>query len=200
MAMDAGLIIAVPGLADFAPAERELAAMLPVADINGALVAAAAAFATVHAFARASGEKTDSSEVCAGLLMVDPFLVIGDLVAALQDGGFRAVANFPTVQLLDGAAGVGLAAVGYDLSAELRQLASLAARGFTPHVYVTDAAGARAALDAGFRDLVFHAAFRPAAEAEEALLPVRALVSAAKSARLRVHVPGGPAGPSIPCR
>jgi predicted TIM-barrel enzyme len=177
-ASPAGLVVAMPALAGFTPPQRELAAMLPVSDINGALMAGA------HAFAERGHDR-----LCAGVLLVDPFLVIDDLVAALAAGGFARVANFPTVQLLDGEAGAGLAAVGYDLAAELRQLAVLAVHGLTPHVYVVDAEAARVALAAGFVDLVFHAAFRRAPEAAEVLEQVRREVDAA-GARLRVHAGG----------
>jgi len=167
-AADTALAVVIPALARFKPGDREIAAMLPVSDINGELAASAQAFETI----------SQRADVCAGIMAADPFLVIDELAAALRRAGFHSVANFPTVQLIDGAAGAGLAAVGCDLAAELRTLAAFRRLGFSAHAYVIDEASAGIALDAGYSSLVFHDAFRPSNEADAVFAAVRARAGA----------------------
>lgn len=154
--LDCALGVLTPALARFAPGLRELAAMLPIVDINGTLVAEAPRFARL----------ATRMPLCAGVLMCDPFLVPGELLETLRTIGVRGVANYPTIQVLDGPAGVGLAAVGLHFSAELMRLAWFREAGMTAHAYVTDAAAARQALAAGVTDLVVHPAFRTAPETD----------------------------------
>ncbi len=175
-ARGAGLFVVVPGLARFAPAEREVVALLPVLDINAGLAAGAGAFASM----------ADRADICAGLMAADPFLVVDELAAALRRAGFRAVANFPSVGLIDGEAGAGLAAVGRGFEAELRTLAAFRALGFGTHVYVTDGPSAAAAVARGHDSLVVHPAFRPTEQADAALASAAA---AAPGARLLRHAP-----------
>lgn len=159
------LAVMTPALARFAPRLRELASMLPIVDINGTLVTDAPRFAGL----------AERMPLCAGVLMCDPFLVADEVLVALRSAGVRAVANYPTIQVLDGPSGAGLAAVGINFSAELLRLTWFRQSGMAAHAYVTDAASARQALGAGLTDLVLHPAFRTAAETEAILSEIESL-------------------------
>ena len=145
-----GPALFVPALARFPAAVRELMALLPVTDINGSLI---------RTLADAPGQAPGST--VAGLFAVDPFLDPGELRAALRRAGIGRVANYPTVQLFDGATAAGFEVVGYDVRAEFALLRSLADSGLDPVGYVTSPAIARIALDAGCRTLVVHPGLGP---------------------------------------
>lgn len=140
----------VPALARFPPALRELMALLPVVDLNQALLSALG-----------EAGRVPPADMVAGVFAVDPFLDRAGLVAALRARGVGRVANFPTVQSFDGATAAGFDVVGYDLRAELALMAALAEAGFEPLVYVAGVQAASAALAAGFRTLVYHPGLEP---------------------------------------
>lgn len=138
----------VPALDRFPPVSRELMGVLPVCDINAVLMGALA-------------RRPVPRHLVAGIFTVDPFLDIREMVAALQQARLAEVANYPTVQLLDGAAGHGLAAVGYHARAEFMRLREFAARGFGTLAYVASPRAAEEALALGLTRLVVHPGLGP---------------------------------------
>jgi predicted TIM-barrel enzyme len=132
----------VPALAGFPVAVRDLMALLPVVDINGALFEAL--------------PTTPAPTV--GLLLVDPFLNFTDAVRHLRRAGVITVANYPTVQLLDGEDGRALEAVGLGFDAERAALSRFAQAGFRTLGYAASATAAAGLVAVGVDQLVVIAA------------------------------------------
>ena len=164
----------VPALDRFPPPLRALMGLLPVCDINGALIAALA-----HAPAPVP------AHVVAGLFAADPFLDTGELTAVLRRSGLAAVANYPTLQLLDGATGQGLAAVGYHARSEFVRLQELAAAGFEALAYVTSPQAAEEALACGLSAIVLHPGPAGGAPPRAAATRIRAIADRAGARILR---------------
>lgn len=139
-----GRLLFVPALDRFPPPLRELMGLLPVCDVNGELLAALTT--PVAAGLR--------SMVVAGVFAADPFLDVRELVRVLARAGVERVANYPTVQMLEGATAAELGAVGYHAGQEFARLQAIAAEGLQVAAYVTSAEAARAALDGGIRSLI----------------------------------------------
>jgi predicted TIM-barrel enzyme len=137
----------LPALDGAPPGLVELLALLPVADVNGALMAALAG----RSFSRAAP--------VAAVFCVDPFLRVSDMAAALRAGGIMAVTNYPTVQVVDGETGRAIAAVGYGPADELSMLLRFAAAGLEPVGCVTSAEDAARFAAAGVARLVAPPAF-----------------------------------------
>lgn len=137
--------IFLPALAPFPTAAWPLVGLLPVLDINGALLAALAGRGTFR-----------TAPPVAGIFACDPFLRAADLSAALAGAGIRQAVNYPTVQLFDGETAAALGSVGYRAEAEFRLLLRLADRGIAPIACVTSRAAADAALGLGLRRLLLH--------------------------------------------
>lgn len=138
----------VPALDRFPAALRELMGVLPVCDINASLMAALA-------------HRAMPRHLVAGLFAVDPFLDVRELATALRRAGLSEVANYPTVQLLDGATGDGLAAVGYHARAEFMRLKEFMAAGFEALAYVASPHAAEEALALGLTRIVVHPGLQP---------------------------------------
>ncbi|WP_167858451.1 phosphoenolpyruvate hydrolase family protein [Methylobacterium nonmethylotrophicum] len=111
----------VPALAGAPEALFDLLALLPVCDVNGALTACLAA-----------GALGEGPAPVAGLFCVDPFLRVPDLAEALLAAGLRRVANYPSIQAIDGETGRTIAAVGYGPQEEIATLVRLREAGLAP--------------------------------------------------------------------
>lgn len=107
--------IICPGLAQLEPAQRELAAILPVADMNGSALAACAA-----------GGLAGTN---LALMMADPFLNARRVADALLAAGVSRVVNFPTVQILDGDSARAMDSAGVGAEREAQVLAELCSSG-----------------------------------------------------------------------
>ena len=92
--------------------------MLPVLDINDALIEALAPRRPFRA-----------EPPVAGSFACDPFLRSADLAAALSSAGIRPVVSFSTVQMFDGETAAALGSVGYRAEAEFQMLLRLAGLG-----------------------------------------------------------------------
>jgi predicted TIM-barrel enzyme len=136
------LRVHVPALARFPAHLRDLCALLPVADINGAL------FEALH-----SGYVIAPPDA-AGLFLTDPFLNVDDAARRLMAAGVSAVANYPTVQGFDGPSADALAQVGHSFDQECALLAAFAARGFSLVGYAASASAALALVGLGARAIV----------------------------------------------
>jgi predicted TIM-barrel enzyme len=141
-----GPCLFAPALHRFEAAFRPLAGLLPIVDVNGALI---------EALSGRGGRFPGAAEAIAGIFAADPFLDLEELALGLAGAGLSRAANYPTVQHIDGAAGEGLAAVGYDAAAEFAALAALEKRGFACFACVASLQGAELALGAGLKRLVF---------------------------------------------
>lgn len=135
----------LPALASFPLSSWPLVGLLPVLDVNGALVQALGALAPFRA-----------APPIAGVFACDPFLRLADLAVALRRAGIREVLNFPTVQHYGGDTAAALASVGYRAEAEYRVLLRLGALGFTPITCAASRAAADAALALGLRRVLLH--------------------------------------------
>ncbi|KMO38420.1 hypothetical protein VQ02_11860 [Methylobacterium variabile] len=126
----------LPALAGAPEALFDLLALLPVCDVNGGLTACLAA-----------GAIGDGPAPVAALFCVDPFLRVPDLAEVLLAAGLRRVANYPSIQTVDGETGRTIAAVGYGPQEEIATLLRLRAAGLEP-VGCAASAGFAAALAA----------------------------------------------------
>jgi predicted TIM-barrel enzyme len=135
----------LPALATFAPAHWPLVGLLPVLDINGALLAALGA-----------KERFRTAPPIAGVFASDPFLRAVDLAEALLEAGITEVINYPTIQLFGSETQAAFASVGYRAETEFRLLARLAEHGLAPIACATSRATADAALALGLRRLLLH--------------------------------------------
>jgi len=122
----------------------ELLSMLPAAPGASALAAAWPALRAARA------------KPVLGVLAVDPFLRLDDLIRSLRSAGITEVANYPTMALHDGEFGMALDEAGIGARAEFAFVAALASAGFAPLAYVTGPQGGRAMLAAGAQALVLH--------------------------------------------
>lgn len=167
-----GWRVYVPALDRFEPAVRDMMGVLPVADINGTLIAAAA-----------SGVLAGVADA-AGVFLVDPFLNLVDLAQRLRAAGIHAVANYPSVQILTGESAAALASVGYGFDAECAALARCRALGLEVIGYAASRKAADALLTAGAGRLVILPGFAaPPGLADE-------IVKAAEDIHVAHHRPG----------
>lgn len=169
----------VPALAPFPPALREIVGLLPVVDINGALLAAISR----------PDRRDPARDLVAGIFAADPFLDAIELGERLRSAGVARIANFPTLQHFDGATAEGLSAVGYDLQAELAVLMRFAAAGFEVVGYVATVKAAEAALASGLKALAYHPGPPPLPASERATLAKIEGLAGVACAQLLVHEP-----------
>lgn len=140
----------LPALEPFPRETWPLVSMLPVVDINGALVEALARRAPFRA-----------APPVAGIFACDPFLRPIDLASALARAGIQQAVNLPTVQIFDGETAAVLASVGYRAEAEFRLLLRLAEYGIAPIACATTRATADLALELGFTRILLHPGLVP---------------------------------------
>ncbi|MDP4026459.1 phosphoenolpyruvate hydrolase family protein [Methylobacterium sp. NEAU 140] len=126
----------LPALAGTPDAILDLLALLPVCDVNGALTACLAG----------KGIGSGPAPVAA-VFCTDPFLRVSDMAETLRAAGLRRVANYPSVQAIDGEPGRTIAAVGYGPDEEIATLVRLREAGLEPLGCAASAAFA-ARLDA----------------------------------------------------
>lgn len=175
--------IFAPWLADLPDAHRDLLALLPVLDINGAV------------FKALSGTKAPThtptparSDVIAALLCVDPFLRVRDVVALLAANGIAGVANFPTVQVIDGVAALGFDSTDLGLRREAQMLARFAEDGLAVTGFATTAENGRRLLDHGATALVVHPGL-PSADWRNRAIAARNAADTLQALRPQCNVP-----------
>lgn len=139
-----GDYLLAPFMAEVAPAHRELVGLLPVADVN------AAALAGLRAASPPGGR------AIAGLMLVDPFLRLRDATLALSAAGVMAVANYPTVQLIDGETARVFDSAGAGVVREIAVLTAFREAGFETVAFAASLDTARAMLRHGPSRLVLH--------------------------------------------
>jgi predicted TIM-barrel enzyme len=137
----------LPGLRGLEGPDLDLLAMLPVCDVNGGLLTALAS--------RAPWSPDDRAPV-AGLFLLDPFLRPPDMAARLRAAGIRRIANYPTIQALDGETARALASVGFSAVQEFEALREFAALGFGVVGFAAGAAAARELAASGAGTVVLH--------------------------------------------
>lgn len=137
--------IYLPALAPFPKASWPVMGLLPVLDINGALIEV---LARRHPFR--------SAPPLAGIFACDPFLRPADMASALLRAGIRQAVNLPTVQIFDGETAAVLASVGYRAEAEFRILLRMAELGVEPVACATSRAAVDLALGLGLRRILLH--------------------------------------------
>lgn len=142
-----GDYLLAPFLAQVAPAHRELVGMLPVVDVN------AAALAGLRAVSPAS---PSCRRAVAGLMLVDPFLRLRDATLALAEAGVSGVANYPTVQLIDGETARVFDSAGAGVAREIAVLTAFSEAGFETVAFAASLDTARAMLRHGPSRLVLH--------------------------------------------
>jgi predicted TIM-barrel enzyme len=142
-----GCVILAPWLAALGGADADLASLLPVADVNGlALAGCAAAGCTEDGGPRA----------VAALMLADPFLRVRDAGQALRTAGIGRVANFPTVQVVDGETARALDSADLGAAREIERLAAFRRAGFSTVGFACGLEAARAMLADGASALVLH--------------------------------------------
>lgn len=137
----------LPALRGLEEGDLDLLAMLPVCDVNGDL---ARSLASGNLWA------VPGPAPVAGLFMLDPFLRIADMASALKAAGIQRVANYPTIQVLEGETARGLASVGLGPAQEFEILREFGRRGLAMVGFATGAAAARELAAAGASTVVLH--------------------------------------------
>jgi predicted TIM-barrel enzyme len=92
----------------------------------------------------------------AGLLLVDPFLRLRDARLALAEAGVSRVANFPTVQLIDGDTARAFDSANVGAAREVDALAAFRGAGFETVAFAATLQTAQAMLPHGPSMLVLH--------------------------------------------
>lgn len=136
----------LPGLAGLEGPDLDLLALMPVCDVNGGLAEAL----------EGRGPWGSGAAPVAGLFLLDPFLRVPEMAAALHRSGIGRVANYPTIQGFDDGAGRSLASVGFSPAAEFEALRAFAAIGFGTVGFAAGAAAARELAASGARTVVLH--------------------------------------------
>lgn len=138
-------------------AQRDLLALLPVLDVNGAVISALGGV-QIRA-GRPPGTAPappDMTGAIAALLCVDPFLRVRDVAQLLARAGIGMVANFPTIQVIDGAAAHGFESADLGMLREARILARFAEAGQQVIGFATTAENGERLLAHGAASLVVH--------------------------------------------
>lgn len=173
--------IFAPWLADLPEAQRDLLALLPVLDVNGAVLnALKGAHSEIQAMARPG--------VSAALLCVDPFLRLRDVVALLRSAGIAGVSNFPTIQIIDGVAARGFDSADLGLRREAQMLARFAQEGLSVTGFCTTAENGQRMLDQGASVLVVHPGL-PSADWRARTIAARNAADTLRALRPRCTVP-----------
>jgi hypothetical protein len=139
---DGGFVLS-PILANLAPAHREFVPLLPVNGVNEATL-------------RALENGPVPRGAIAGLLLVDPFLRLRDARLALADAGVSRVANYPTVQLIDGDTARAFDSAKVGAAREVDALAAFGNAGFETVAFAATLQTAQAMLPHGPSMLVLH--------------------------------------------
>lgn len=111
--------ILAPWLAALPVQGRDLLALLPVLDVN------TLSFAALRAL-----QPGDAQHAVVALFCADPFLRVRDAVQILRAAGISRVTNFPTIQIIDGAAAHGFDSAGLGMQREAEVLGEFARAGF----------------------------------------------------------------------
>lgn len=125
--------VSAPWLRALPAGNPDLLSLLPVADLN------AAALRHLDPPARGS----DRGGVFTALAMVDPFLRPRDAVARLRRAGISGVANFPTMQIVDGETARAFEGAGARTTREVEMLEAFVAEGLRTIAFACGADGAR---------------------------------------------------------
>lgn len=137
-----GFLLA-PCIAGFVPSHRDIASLLPIADVNAAIL-------------DELKSRTVAEGGIAGFLLADPFLRPRDAQLALNDAGVRRIANYPTVQLIDGETARAFESAKAGAAREIEMLGSFRSAGFETVAFATDLPTAQSALEHGASVLVLH--------------------------------------------
>jgi len=137
--------ILAPWLAALPRDGRDLLALLPVADVNGA------GFRGLRALA---GDPP--SAAIAAIFCADPFLRMHDAVQILRAAGICRVTNFPTIQIVDGTAARGFDSAGLGMQREAEILGQFVREGFEATGFATSAEGGAMLARQGVSALVLH--------------------------------------------
>lgn len=174
--------IFAPWLAHLPAAQRDLLALLPVLDVNGAVFNA---LQDTQPEARAGLARPD---VVAALLCVDPFLRVRDVVSLLRSAGIAGVANFPTIQIIDGVAARGFDSADLGLRREAQMLARFAEEGLSVTGFCTNAENGQRMLEHGASVLVVHPGL-PSADWRARTIAARNAADTLRALRPRCKLP-----------
>lgn len=145
-----GFILA-PWLSALPAQGRDVLALLPVLDVNGL------GFAGLQRFdAEPSGADGWQPHAIASIFCADPFLRVRDAVQILRATGITRVTNFPTIQIVDGAAARGFDSAGLGAQREVEILGQFSAAGFDVTGFAESEDVAIALAQQGAAALVLH--------------------------------------------
>lgn len=125
--------ISAPWLRALPVGNPDLLSLLPVVDLN------AAAMRALDPPARG----IERGGVFAALAMVDPFLRPRDAVSRLRRAGISGVANFPTMQIVDGETARAFEGAGARTTREIEVLEAFTTEGFRTIAFASGADAAR---------------------------------------------------------
>lgn len=139
-------VIAAPWLRALPRGNPDLLSLLPVADLNAAALGHLDSPASI----------SDRGGVFAALAMVDPFLRPRDAATRLRRAGISGVANFPTMQIVDGETARAFEGAGARTTREIEMLEAFAAEGLRTIAFACGADGAQAAARTRPTMMVLH--------------------------------------------
>lgn len=143
--------ILAPWLAGLPVPGRDLLALLPVLDVN------ALGFAAFRALSAGAGAEAGAAQgAIAALFCADPFLRVRDGVQILRAAGISRVTNFPTIQIIDGAAAHGFESAGLGMRREAEVLGEFVRAGFAVTGFATSAESGALLARQGVGALVLH--------------------------------------------
>jgi predicted TIM-barrel enzyme len=171
-----------PWMSGFGAAHREVVGLLPIQDVNGLTLEAAARIRDPRAIA--------------GLMLADPFLRATDIAASLASSGLRWVANYPTIQMVDGETSRAFDSAKLGVQREIDMLAELAARGIATIGFAASGEVARRLAAGGAAAIVFHPGLATSEwrERADAALRVERMVDALRPDRdgpVMIYRPAG---------
>lgn len=145
--LDGAAFLYAPWAEVFSPGSVDLLALLPVIGVNDAFEA------DLHELAVVPGMMKNA---VACVLTADPFVHVPHLARRLRSRGIEAVANFPTVQLMDGETGRALDAGRCGSEREFEFLGEMADSGFSITAFVTNLSTVRQAVALQCSRIVVH--------------------------------------------
>jgi predicted TIM-barrel enzyme len=174
--------VLAPWMAGFGVAHREVVGLLPIHDVNGLTLSAAARIRDPRAIA--------------GLMLADPFLRATDIAASLANSGVRWITNYPTIQMVDGETSRAFDSAKLGVQREIDMLADLATRGIRTIGFAASGEVARRLVAGGAAAIVFHPGLATTEwrERADAALRVEKMVDALRGAwdgRIMIYRPTG---------
>lgn len=145
---DASHFLYAPWADTLSPGNVDLLALLPIIGVNDAI--------ETDLSEQDTGEPAVMQNAVACMMTADPFIHVPHVARRLRSRGIGAVANFPTVQLMDGETGRALDAGRCGSEREFEFLGEMAKSGFSITAFVSSLNALRRATELQCSRIVVH--------------------------------------------